>query len=260
MRIEVYLDKAETPFRVLTPPEKFDFDTAGIVDGPHELRFVATDNAGISSIRVVPFTVQNGPAIAVHGVTNGDTLSGSVSLLANAYGTKFADEFEPLRMETPVSVPTWAWVLFLGIVAWGAGYLALELSNRDRPVFLVPVTATAATAAGNASAASWVALGEQVYGNNCLSCHQAAGTGLPGVFPPLVSNPAVIDADPQAHISAIINGVTGKVIDGVNYAAPMPPFGSALSDDEIAAVVNHERTQWGNDAPLVSAEDVAALR
>lgn len=259
MRIEVYLDTADTPFRVLTPPEKFDLDTKGIVDGPHELRFIAIDSSGTRSVRVVPFTVQNGPAIAVHGVSEGDTLSGSVSVLANAYGNQFGDEFEPLRMETPASVPTWAWVLFLGIIAWGAGYLALEISNHSRQTGFMSATAVAPKPVSD-GANQWAALGRQVYGNNCVSCHQATGGGLPGVFPPLVNNPAVLDSDPQAHISAVINGLAGKVIDGISYAAPMPPFGSALSDEEIAAVVNHERSEWGNSAPLVTADDVAALR
>ncbi len=40
----------------------------------------------------------------------------------------------------------------------------------------------------------------------------------------------------------------------------MPPFGSQLEDADVAAVVNYERSSWGNDAPLVSPEDVAAAR
>jgi cytochrome c oxidase cbb3-type subunit 2 len=40
----------------------------------------------------------------------------------------------------------------------------------------------------------------------------------------------------------------------------MNAFGAILSDEEIAAVVNHERTHWGNSAPLVTPTDVRALR
>jgi mono/diheme cytochrome c family protein len=40
----------------------------------------------------------------------------------------------------------------------------------------------------------------------------------------------------------------------------MPAFKSALSDADIAAIVNHERTSWGNAGPLVTAADVAAAR
>jgi len=40
----------------------------------------------------------------------------------------------------------------------------------------------------------------------------------------------------------------------------MPGFASVLSDDEVAAVVNHERTQWGNKAKAVDVEAVKKLR
>ena len=106
----------------------------------------------------------------------------------------------------------------------------------------------------------WARLGAQVYGNTCASCHQVTGGGLPGVFPALRNNPAVVDSDPTNHISAILNGLSGKEIDGVLYLGLMPPFGATLSDEDIAAVTNHERTQWGNDAPLVTVTDVRALR
>jgi len=34
----------------------------------------------------------------------------------------------------------------------------------------------------------------------------------------------------------------------------------AVADADAAAVINHERSSWGNDAPLVRPEDVAAAR
>lgn len=47
---------------------------------------------------------------------------------------------------------------------------------------------------------------------------------------------------------------------GVTYASPMPTFKGILNDVDIAAIVSHERTSWGNAAPLVSPADVAELR
>jgi cytochrome c oxidase cbb3-type subunit 2 len=40
----------------------------------------------------------------------------------------------------------------------------------------------------------------------------------------------------------------------------MPAFASQLSDVEIADIVDYERTSWGNHAPIVAAEAVAAVR
>jgi mono/diheme cytochrome c family protein len=58
----------------------------------------------------------------------------------------------------------------------------------------------------------------------------------------------------------VLYGLHGKTIAGVAYAAVMPPFGPQLSDADVAAVVNHERSSWGNEAPLVQPADVTAAR
>ena len=79
-------------------------------------------------------------------------------------------------------------------------------------------------------------------------------------YPPLKGNQTVLDEDPADHIKTIMMGLSNKVIDGVSYAAPMPPFGSVLSDEEVAAVVNHERTNWGNVASTITATEVQPLR
>ena len=104
------------------------------------------------------------------------------------------------------------------------------------------------------------ARGAQLYASTCAACHQATGTGLPGAFPPLVKNPSVLNADPAKHIRVVLNGMTGEPIEGVTYPSPMPPFGAALSDADVADIVNHERTSWGNQAKQVSADQVKALR
>ena len=111
----------------------------------------------------------------------------------------------------------------------------------------------------NNQESSMGALGEQVYKQHCVACHQANGEGVPNIFPSLVNNESVLNADPSEHIDVILNGLANKEIDGVKYAAPMPGFGM-LSDEEVAAVVNHERSNWGNDAPLIDSSIVAAKR
>jgi nitrite reductase (NO-forming) len=126
-----------------------------------------------------------------------------------------------------------------------------------------PAPASPAAAAGNASAGAYQfdpAKGTALYTANCAVCHQAAGTGLPGAFPPLKSNPAVVDPDPAQQIHAILHGLHGKAIMGKTYSAAMPAFGSRLSNAEIANIVNHERSSWGNHAKPVTADQVKALR
>ena len=263
MKVDVFLDGSTAPIATIEPPETFNLDTNNLEDGEHRLEFVASQHNGVISRKQVTFFVHNGPEIVVHGLTNNDTVQGNISILANAYAANLGDEFEPVRIETPAPIPTWAWLLLLCVIAWGAGYISLEYHERQFSAQTIVDHSAEATSSNEnlqgSEGSDWTVLGEQVYGNNCASCHQISGTGLAGVFPPLKGNPAVLDDDPTVHIQAILKGVSGKVIDGVAYASPMPNF-SGLSDEEVAAVVNHERTQWGNDAKLVTPEDVSMLR
>jgi len=102
--------------------------------------------------------------------------------------------------------------------------------------------------------------GPQVYASRCASCHQANGEGIPGTFPPLKGDPVVIDKNPERHVDAVLHGFHGAAIGGVKYGAPMPAFAQVLSDEEIAAVINHERTNWGNNAPSITPQYVAGRR
>jgi len=114
--------------------------------------------------------------------------------------------------------------------------------------------------AAAARPAESAAQGSKLYATHCAACHQTGGAGVEGAFPPLAGDPVVTADDPTRHIDIILNGAQGQVIDGVSYSAAMPGFASRLSDAEIAAIVNHERTSWGNDAPTVDAGDVARVR
>jgi len=263
VKIEVYIDQSTEPVATFEPPDKFTLDTSTLVDGPHTLRFMATDADGVASIRETAFTVRNGPGIAVHGIRDNDVVAGQISILANAYSSKVGDIFEPMRIETPAPIPTWAWLLFLTVFAWGMWYLGIEYKEHEGQVLAtwnVPSDSESSPNTPAMSGSMDSVLGAQIYGNNCASCHQISGAGLPGLFPPLKGNAAVVADDPREHVNAILHGLHGKVIDGTAYPAPMPPFGAILSDEEIAAVVNHERTSWGNNATLVTAEEVNGVR
>lgn len=118
----------------------------------------------------------------------------------------------------------------------------------------------AAADSAAASAAQKNVNGATVYANNCTSCHQNNGQGVPGVFPPMAGDPVVTADDPTDHIRIVLYGLQGKTIEGTEYQGIMQPFGDLLSDEEVAAVINHERTSWGNNAPTVTAQDVAKVR
>lgn len=139
--------------------------------------------------------------------------------------------------------------------------LVAYLLSLKQASLTAPATSRADTAStGQPSAVEKAADGALIYANNCAACHQSNGQGVQGAFPPLAGDPVVVAEDPTEHIRVVLYGMQGKAIDGVEYQGIMQPFAEILSDEEIAAVINHERTSWGNDAPTVTAEDVAEVR
>jgi mono/diheme cytochrome c family protein/uncharacterized membrane protein YphA (DoxX/SURF4 family) len=125
-----------------------------------------------------------------------------------------------------------------------------------------PATASAAPATAAASGAYTFdpARGATLYANTCIACHQITGKGVTATFPPLTGNAAVLDPDPTKHIEVVLNGLSGEVIGGIPYPTVMPPFGPALDDTAVADIINHERTSWGNQGKLVTADQVRAVR
>lgn len=104
------------------------------------------------------------------------------------------------------------------------------------------------------------ARGAALYSANCSACHQPTGTGLPGAFPPLKDNPVVQDPNPTKQIETILHGLHGQNVMGTVYASPMPAFKNVLNNVQIADIVNHERSSWGNHGKPVTAAEVKAVR
>ena len=118
------------------------------------------------------------------------------------------------------------------------------------------------------AAFDWQELGDKTYGANCVACHQPNGQGVPAAFPPLAGHmPELynVEGGREYIINVVLYGLQGAIeIDGQTYNSVMTPW-AQLSDEEIAATLNHELTSWGN-ADAVDAfepimpDEVAALR
>ena len=104
---------------------------------------------------------------------------------------------------------------------------------------------------------------------NCLACHQPTGKGVPAAFPPLaghINEIYNIEGGREYIINTVLYGLQGEIeVAGSKYNGVMTPWGPLLKDEQIAAVLNHELTSWGNDALVtdftpITPEEVAALR
>jgi mono/diheme cytochrome c family protein len=101
--------------------------------------------------------------------------------------------------------------------------------------------------------------GKKVYMMVCVACHQPTGMGLPPVFPPL--NTEYTTGSPERFAAMILKGNIGPMtINGQQYNNVMPGQEAMLTDDKIAAVMTYTRQSFGNNAPPVTAELVAAAR
>jgi len=268
--LSLYLDDAAEPFAIYRPPATAEIDTTRLADGPHTLRIQARDAVGHIGVRVVPFIVQNGPGITVTGLRPNERVSGKLELDVNAFG---ADEpFDPVRAESSGPIPVWTWVMSALIAAWAGWYALTEFAepaafaqgNAGNTVAAAtaPMNANAPTAysgRGVAAGFDYAATGLQLYTTNCSACHGATGTGVPGAFPPLAADAVVTAKDPKGQIDVVLHGLHGKTIAGNAYASQMPPF-AQLSDKDVAAVIDHERTSWGNSAPTITPDDVKRAR
>jgi mono/diheme cytochrome c family protein len=130
-------------------------------------------------------------------------------------------------------------------------------------VLAASLPAQAQTGAGSADA------GSRVYATNCAACHQAGGTGMAGAFPPLAGHvPELLKrSDGRTYVGKLLLfGLEGEIsVNGNNFAGAMPPW-NALSDDDIAAVLNYVSNAWDNGKSLPPAfkpftpDEIKALR
>nr|WP_233498294.1 cytochrome c [Meiothermus sp. QL-1] len=101
----------------------------------------------------------------------------------------------------------------------------------------------------------------------CQGCHQANGAGVPGVFPPLAGHiPEIlaVRGGREYLIQVMLYGLQGPItIKGTRYQGVMPAY-AQLKDEDIAALLNHISTQWGNRFPAgqqpFTAAEVRAQR
>lgn len=98
--------------------------------------------------------------------------------------------------------------------------------------------------------------GAALYSTHCQSCHQANGEGLKGAFPSLKGSKILLDENPELLVDLIMNGY-----DARPEFAVMPAVGSAanLTAEQVTAIINHERTSWGNKGIKIPPAEVKKI-
>lgn len=156
---------------------------------------------------------------------------------------------------------------FSGLILFAATYLNRYSGHFDLTVY--NENALPSKGPGAEAKVDPVAMGKKLYnsGGACVTCHQPTGLGLPGAYPPLAGSEFVNGPEDRV-ISIVLYGLQGPVhVKGQLFnTAAMPVFGQVAnsqfswSDEKIAAVLTYVRQEWGNKAPAITADKVAAIR
>ena len=95
--------------------------------------------------------------------------------------------------------------------------------------------------------------GEQLYRDNCASCHQNNGDGMRGL-PALRNHPVLRQPNADNVAMAILEGVWPEHRQG------MPGFAADLTDSQIAQISNYVVQDFGHGKAVMAEPRVASLR
>jgi len=154
-----------------------------------------------------------------------------------------------MKSNTILGFITIAAVIFLASCGGGGTKEASENKKEAAPKEEVKPAETSGLTAQ-------LELGEKIYKEKCIVCHQADAKGLPGAFPPL-ANADYLQADLKRAVAQTLNGSNEEmIVNGEKFHAPMTPQVKTIED--AVAVINYVLKEFNGytDDQLVKIEDV----
>lgn len=100
----------------------------------------------------------------------------------------------------------------------------------------------------------------KLYEQHCAQCHGDKGEGVANAYPPLAGNRSVTMASTANLVQMVLGGGFSPATAGNPRPFGMPPFVLVLNDSEVADVITHIRTSWGNKASDITAMEVNRIR
>ena len=134
-------------------------------------------------------------------------------------------------------------------------------TNADLSAMAVYLKALPVTAsAGQVKESSATPRGSKLYEQHCAQCHGNEGQGVANAYPALAGNRAVLMPQKANLVQIVLNGGYAPATAGNPRPYGMPPFVLELNDADIADVLTHLRSSWGNQANPVSELEVNRIR
>ena len=138
--------------------------------------------------------------------------------------------------------------------------VAVYLKSRARAVQALEAPARRAAVSPRVAE-----MGLKTYERHCAQCHGDQGEGVrtatgQEAYPALAGNRAVQLTNPTNLVQMVLYGGYSPATTGHPQPFGMPPFVLELDDRDIAAVLTHLRTQWGNTGAEVTPLQVNRIR
>jgi mono/diheme cytochrome c family protein len=104
-------------------------------------------------------------------------------------------------------------------------------------------------------------VGKSLFSSNCITCHQANGQGIPGQYPPLAGSEVELGDATNHLIAIVLKGLQGPVVvEGKPFNNSMQAWEGQYTDQQLAAILTYVRSDWGNNAPAITADMVKQIR
>jgi cytochrome c5 len=154
---------------------------------------------------------------------------------------------------TRIGTASWLIALFLIVVAILVAWVRSDTARHSDQIATVePVAGAQET---RVAAADWRVVGARTWAAECNSCHPS-GEGRRGL-PPLRGHAVELfqsEGGREYLIDILLDGVVRTAVNGAVELVPSHPTSEQLSDERLAAVLNHMLTAWGNEALLAPGE------
>jgi hypothetical protein len=157
---------------------------------------------------------------------------------------------------TRIGTAAWLIALFLVVTALLVAFVRSGTADRPEQLTAVePLQQNGGEQEKPAVSFAWREIGARAWAAECGSCHPA-GEGRRRI--PSLRGYAVelfhSEGGREYLIDVLLEGVVRTEVKGAVELVASHPTSAELSDERLAAVLNHMLTAWGNEA-LLSSED-----
>lgn len=100
--------------------------------------------------------------------------------------------------------------------------------------------------------------GEKLYTQHCSNCHQADGSGLGRIYPPL-NKSDYMEQHFEDVICLIRHGASGEmIVNGEQFNQAMPGI-PTLTDLDVAQIATYIYNTWSHERGLVEVRDASRI-